>query len=137
MLDKLIGMLTGRASESGQASLLAALAGMLGSSTTDLDLGTLLGQLQRSGLSDQVGSWLGSGGNAAVSGREVRKAVDRDVLAELSRRSGLSGRQTADGLAALLPSMVDQLSPGGDLLEGRDLDAAVGGLGDLGSLLSP
>lgn len=131
MLEKILGMVLGKAGKGAQGNLLAALLPMLtggGGGGGGLDLGSILGQLQGGASGSKVDSWMSSGANERLSAREVRQTIDPSALEALARQAGVSKRQAADGLGKLLPDVVDKLSPNGSLLEGDDLNAEVGGL---------
>ncbi len=115
---RLFGMLGKRQ----KASLLSALVGMIGGGGT---LGAIVGNLQSGGLGDQLSSWLGTGPNKVVDVKSLSSAVGPDLLTRLAGRSGLSTRQTSKGLAELLPSVIDKLSPNGILLEGDAFTSAL------------
>jgi uncharacterized protein YidB (DUF937 family) len=75
----------------------------------------LLQQLQQSGLGDQVASWIGTGANHPISGEQLGAALDSAQLAHVAQQSGIDPSQLSGGLAALLPQVIDQLSPDGQL----------------------
>ncbi len=128
MLEKILGMVLGRAGKGAQGNLLGALLPMLTGGGGGLDIGSILGKLQGGGGGSKVDSWMGSGANERLSGREVRRAIDPSDLEALAKKAGVSKRQAADGLGRLLPDMVDKLSPECSLLEGDALESGVGGL---------
>lgn len=129
MVEKILGLLLGRAGKGAQSNLLGALLPMLvDGGGGGLDLGSILGKLQGGGMGTKVDSWMGSGGNEALSAREARRVIDQSDLEALARSAGVSKRQAADGLGRLLPDMVDKLSPDGKLLEGDELNKGVGDL---------
>lgn len=133
MLQKLLGMVLGRVGGGGQSQLLGAAMKVLGGSSGGDGLTSLLGRLSGAGLGGQVQSWLGSGSNEKVSARDMRRAIGDADLARIASEAGVSKRQAAGGLAAGLPGLVDQLSPGGSLPGGDALQSALGGLlGKLG-----
>ena len=78
-------------------------------------LGGLIDQFQKKGLGDTIDTWIGTGKNKQVSDREVSVALGNDVVDELSRRTGLSRDQVLEGLARMLPNMVDRFTPDGRL----------------------
>lgn len=81
----------------------------------------LLGQFQEKGLGDQVASWIGTGQNQPIGGEQVRAALGPDQLQQLAGQLGLSHGEAAEGLAGLLPQVVDKLSPEGSLPEGGNV----------------
>lgn len=104
-------------------------------------LSGLLAKLQASGLGDAVQSWVGNGANQPVSADQLGAALGPDLLAGLGGGAGGAaggmglGGQSGDLtqlLAQFLPTVVDQLTPKGQL----PADNGLGGLGqlDMGSL---
>ncbi|MEM9711036.1 MAG: YidB family protein [Actinomycetota bacterium] len=85
----------------------------------------LLGRLSSGGLGAQVQSWISSDPSARVSGADIRRAAGDVALERIAARADLTRRQAAGGLAQLLPPLVDQLSPHGELLSGDGLQSAL------------
>jgi uncharacterized protein YidB (DUF937 family) len=80
--------------------------------------GGLAGLVQRcesQGLGDVVGSWLGPGENLPLSGPQLRGVLGEQGLALAAQRLGLPPAAAASALAAVLPAVVDRLTPGGTL----------------------
>jgi uncharacterized protein YidB (DUF937 family) len=82
----------------------------------------ILGQLEKSGLGDQVRSWIGTGQNKQVSAQQIREALGEDDVAAVAEKSGVSRDEAASGLADALPQLVDKLSPDGRLPDIGSLD---------------
>ena len=78
----------------------------------------LLGQFSQAGFGDHVASWVGDGENQPITGEHVQATLGEDQLQQLAAQSGLSQEQASSGLAALLPQVIDKLSPNGQLAEG-------------------
>ena len=91
-------------------------------------LSGLLSKLQQSGLGDAVQSWIGSGTNQPVSPSAMGSALGPDLMGMIARQLGGNQEQAAGTMADLLPGLIDQLTPKGEL-------PADNGLGALGSLL--
>jgi len=81
----------------------------------------LLQKFQESGLAPQVASWIGAGANAVLSSEQVKSVLGADVIAQIAEKTGLAPDTASSGLAALLPQLVDHLTPNGQLPEGNDL----------------
>jgi uncharacterized protein YidB (DUF937 family) len=75
----------------------------------------LLGQLEKSGLDDQVKSWIGMGENKQVSAQQIQSALGDDELTAVAEKAGVSKEEAASGIADKLPQLIDQLSPDGKL----------------------
>ena len=78
-------------------------------------LGGLIEQFQKKGLGDVVNSWVNRGTNKSVAPDQVSVALGRDVVDQLSLRTGLSRDQVVAELARMLPNVVDKLTPDGRL----------------------
>jgi uncharacterized protein YidB (DUF937 family) len=132
-LDSVIGALgQAGAGGGGQPDLMKIVSALMGPDGGGLN--GLLAQLQQAGLGDAVASWVSTGQNLPVSAEQLQGALGNDTLSSLARQFGLSGDNLAGPLSQLLPQVVDRLTPNGELpAAGAD---ALGGLGDLGSLLS-
>jgi uncharacterized protein YidB (DUF937 family) len=95
----------------------------------------LISKLQSAGLGNAVRSWLGSGPNQPVSGQQIQSALGDEPIEQVAREAGVSKQEASDGLATLLPNLVDKLSPDGKLPTGGQAEGEGGGLsGMLGSL---
>ena len=84
----------------------------------------LMSKPQSSGLTDQVGSWVDSGSNEAVSGDQIRDAIGDDELKQAGVDPDDSG-----GLADALPDVIDKLTPDGKIPEPEQLKGLLGALG--------
>lgn len=73
----------------------------------------ILGDLDLAGLAEQAGSWVGTGKNEKVSGRQVAKALGKKKVTAAAKKAGISQKQAADGIAQILPAVVDYLTPDG------------------------
>ncbi len=80
----------------------------------------LKAKLEQAGLGDKIKSWIGTGENAPISGDEIKQAFggDNGVLNKLAATSGLSTDNTAEGLAKILPNIVNSVTPNGSVPEG-------------------
>lgn len=132
ILDSLTGMLGGQQGQGGIAALLPLVNMLIGDKGQSGGLGQILGQLQQSGLQDQVTSWLGSGQNMEVSGQQLQDALGGDMLGQLAKTMNLGEGDMAGQLAGMLPGLVDKVSPNGQLDEkGLDPSDVIGMLGGL------
>jgi uncharacterized protein YidB (DUF937 family) len=75
----------------------------------------LIWKLSRSGLGQQAQSWVGTGENQPVTGSQVREAIDARQLNSIADQAGLTPEETSDQLAKVLPVVVNQATPQGQL----------------------
>jgi uncharacterized protein YidB (DUF937 family) len=79
-------------------------------------LNDLLKQLQQSGQSDAVDSWVGSGPNKGIDQNDIADALGSDTLDQLTNYTGVQRGDMLSGLSQELPRFVDALTPTGRLL---------------------
>jgi uncharacterized protein YidB (DUF937 family) len=140
LLDSVIGAMAGGQGESGgtQGALLNAVIGMLangagqggggGGGGSLGGLGGLIGKFTQAGMGDVVGSWVGHGENAPISGDQLSSVLGSDTIGNLAEQLGLSHGDVAGQLSQMLPQVIDRLTPHGQ--------APAGGLGGIGDILS-
>jgi len=73
----------------------------------------IVAQLERQGLRETPGSWVGPGSNLPISAIQVRQVFGADTIKELAERVGLDPRDAAQQLSRLLPQAIDKLTPDG------------------------
>jgi len=78
----------------------------------------VLQSLQNGGLGDAVGSWIGPGQNAPVSGEQVQGALGSGVVQDLASKLGISTTAASAHLSQLLPGIIDHLTPNGEVPPG-------------------
>lgn len=78
-------------------------------------------KFQQSGLGDLVASWIGTGQNQPVTGDQVTDALGRDTVEDLSRQANLPAGSGPSILAQVLPALIDQLTPNGQVPEQSQL----------------
>ena len=129
--DMLGGLMGGRGGGGGgtMGALMPVLAGLLASG----GLSKIMGGLKANGLSAQADSWVGTGPNQPVSGRDIEQAAGQEQIQQIAQQLGISESQAADAVAQVLPEVVDKVSPDGQLPPEQDLDAAFDNLAKAGA----
>lgn len=74
----------------------------------------LMNQLQQAGLGDQVQSWLSSGPNQPVSGQQIQQALGPSID-QAAAAAGMAPDQAANDVAKVVPAVVNEASPNGQL----------------------
>jgi uncharacterized protein YidB (DUF937 family) len=110
-------------------AIAAALGPLIAKLVKSGGLSKMVSGAQASGLSAQADSWVGTGGNAPVSGQEIRGVVGDDTVSELAKNAGISDDEAADVLAKVVPHVVTGLTPDGQLPADNDLDQLVAKFG--------
>lgn len=70
------------------------------------------------GLGDVISSWISTGKNLPVSADQINQALGRDQIQQISEEAGVSQEEASNGLAGLLPDIIDKLTPDGKVPEG-------------------
>lgn len=91
-------------------------------------LSAVLGRLGRSGLQSQANSWVNLGPNLPLTGQEVQQVFGADELHQIASQYGLGTHEVAQGIATLLPQLVDHLTPAGNLQQADTADQDIQGL---------
>jgi uncharacterized protein YidB (DUF937 family) len=112
----------------GAAGGLDDLLGQILGGGTGSGLGGLLDQLQRAGFGAQAQSWVGRGDNLPLPSGALEQIFGQGGLGEIARRAGISEADASRGLSALLPEVVDRVTPQGAV---PDLDALSASVDDL------
>jgi uncharacterized protein YidB (DUF937 family) len=125
LLDQVLGSMLGgeRANDvsSGQASGLAqAVVAMLSDSKSG-GLGGLLRRFDQHGLGDVASSWVGTGQNQPISPEAVERAIGHDRVTQIAQQANVPPAQAPSLLAALLPVLIDRMTPQGRVPEQSQL----------------
>jgi uncharacterized protein YidB (DUF937 family) len=116
----------------GQGSgMMAMLLPLVGSLLMNGGLQKILARLQENGRGPQAQSWVSPGANEPVDGAAVREALDDEELRSIATQLGVSEDEAAEAVARVLPDVVDQATPQGDLPADDELDEKFGRLHEL------
>ena len=138
LLDSVLGAaLGGGQGGGGQSDLLKMVIGMLANNgqggqagAATGGLGGLLEQFQRSGLGEVAGSWVSTGQNLPISPDQLGQVLGGDQIAGMASQLGMNPGDLLGQLSQMLPQVIDQLTPNGQVPQ--QIDA--GGI-DLGGLI--
>ena len=86
----------------------------------------LVNKFQNGGLGDIISSWVGTGANQPISADQIINAVGADRVHEIANKLGVADNQVSDGLASVLPQIIDKLTPNGKVPEGDVLEQGIG-----------
>lgn len=85
-------------------------------------------QAQGAGLGEQMSSWVSAGENLPLSGDQAQGLLGHEFIQSAAAKLGLDQGQIAQMASQILPGLVDQLTPGGQMPEGQDLMGSLQGL---------
>ena len=118
LLDSIMDNL-GDTQPTGNQNALSGIMELLNSESIG-GLQGLISKLSGSGLGDVVQSWIGTGDNKSIAPNQLQGALGSDLIGQFASKLGLSHDDTANQLSNLLPSMVDKLTPQGNVPNNLD-----------------
>jgi uncharacterized protein YidB (DUF937 family) len=124
LLPVVLRALSRRGAATGSSST-GGLGGLLGGGLMGGGLGGLLGQMMQSGYGRQAQSWVSTGPNEALPPQAIDEVFGQEQLAQIAAEAGVSEDDARDGLAQLLPEVVNELTPEGQVPADQQLQASV------------
>ena len=95
-------------------------------------LSGLLGKLNQAGLGDVAKSWVGTGQNLPISGAQVAQVLGSGQISQIASQLGVDPSHVGGLLSQVLPHVVDQLTPQGQVpqgnIQGDALTSALGAI---------
>jgi uncharacterized protein YidB (DUF937 family) len=73
----------------------------------------LIEKFKNKGLGGQASSWINRGENLPVSPQQVEQVLGPEILQQIATKTGLPLETVKQKLSAVLPPVVDQLTPEG------------------------
>jgi uncharacterized protein YidB (DUF937 family) len=105
------GSFAADAPQTDQQGMQSAIAGLLGQGGSALP--GLLDKFHAGGLGDLAQSWVSKGANLPVSADQIKSVLGSDALQGIASKFGISPDDAAGKVAAMLPGVIDKLTPDG------------------------
>jgi len=131
ILGSLAGSVLGGSQQGGGGNQLVQLA--LQVLQQNGGLTGVLDKFKSSGLGRQADSWVSTGQNLPISAEQISQVLGGANLGDLASKIGLPTGTATSGLAELLPQLIDNMTPQGQVPEGHE-DLVSQGLAILGKL---
>jgi uncharacterized protein YidB (DUF937 family) len=80
----------------------------------------VLGKFRQGGLAQQADSWVSTGHNMEVSGDQVQQVFGPSTISDLASKLGMPAGQAGSVMAQILPELINQLTPQGQVPENSD-----------------
>ncbi len=113
--------------DSQQNSLIEQAMAMINNPETG-GLSGLIEKFQKNGLGEVVSSWIGTGANQPISANQISNALGTENITQMASNAGVSENQMSDGLASIIPQIIDKLTPDGKVPEGGMLENSLSAL---------
>ena len=75
----------------------------------------ILGKFQQAGYGQQAQSWIGTGQNMPIDANVLSQIFGRDQMGQIAQQMGMSREEASGGLAQVLPQVVDEMTPQGQV----------------------
>ena len=125
VLDQILSQLTGKGKEQGaEPGLLQQVFAVINSKGGGL--AGLVEAFKNKGLGDIAKSWVGTGENQPVSPGQLENVFGRERLEDLAKKAGVPLDAFKAKLAEFLPTVVDKLTPDGEVPEAGELEKELG-----------
>ncbi len=114
MLGNILGGMMGGGQQGaqGQNPLLAIVLQLL---QQNGGLQGMLGKMQQAGFGEQAQSWVGTGQNMPISPDALTQIFGQGQLGRIAEQFGMPQQDVAGGMAQMLPDVVDQMTPQGQI----------------------
>jgi len=125
LLDKIVSIVGDNMSGSAENKGLMEQAINLINNPAIGGLPGLVNKFQNGGLGDIISSWVEIGANQPISADQIINAVGADKIHAIAEKLGVADNQVSDGLASVLPQIIDKLTPNGKVPEGDVLKQGI------------
>lgn len=78
-------------------------------------VGGVLDKFRQGGYADQADSWQSTGQNMPISGNALQEVLGSGAIGQIAHQLGMSHGDAAGGLAQVLPQLIDQFTPHGQV----------------------
>jgi uncharacterized protein YidB (DUF937 family) len=75
----------------------------------------VLGKFRQAGYAEQAQSWVSTGENQPISADALQQVLGQGQLGQIAQQLGLGQSEAAGGLASMLPQIIDQMTPQGQV----------------------
>ena len=125
LLDNVMKAVGGQLSGKGQGGLMEQVLDLINNPETG-GLSGLIDTFKSKGLGDKISSWISTGENQPVSGEQIKNTLGTDMIQNIAQKLGIPDNEVSKNLAALIPQVIDKLTPDGKVPEGSLLEKGLG-----------
>jgi uncharacterized protein YidB (DUF937 family) len=126
---QVVGALSGQGGTQG-SGLMELVLGLINNPQTGGIQG-LIAAFQDKGLGELISSWIGTGQNLPISPEQLQSVLGNTQIGQIAQQLGLSSQDVSGQLSALLPEVIDGITPSGEVPQGDAMQNALGMLSGL------
>lgn len=112
ILDSITGQLFNKGT--ANSPLVDAVMSLIGNQQSG-GLAGLVQQFAGKGLGDIINSWVSTGSNLPITPDQLKQALGSQTIGKIASQTGISSDAVTSQLSSLLPSIVDKLTPNGQI----------------------
>ena len=86
----------------------------------------MLSKFQQAGYGAQADSWVGTGQNINISPDQLQQVFGSGALGDIAAKLGMSQEQAGSAMSQVLPELVNQLTPQGQVTPDSENSVAEG-----------
>jgi len=112
LLDGLLGGLMGGGTQQAQSPLVQMALQLI---QQNGGLPGIISKFQHGGMTEEVGSWVGTGQNMPMTGNQLQEILGSGSIGQIAQQLGLSHGDASSNLAQILPQIIDRMTPTGQV----------------------
>lgn len=129
LLDELTSQVLGGTGGGGNAPSTASVTeAVLGMMQGHGGLGGLAQVFQQKGMGDMMNQWVSTGPNPPMSPDQAHSVFGPSQIGEIAKRLGINPQMAAAAIAAVLPMIIDHMTPNGRIPTHTEQQSAGGSL---------
>lgn len=128
LLDELTSQVLGGRGGGSVPSTASVTEAVLGMMQGHGGLGGLAQVFQQKGLGDVMNQWVSTGPNPPMTADQAHSVFGPSQIAEIARKLGINPQLAAAAIAAVLPMIVDHMTPHGRIPSQEQQQASSGSL---------
>ena len=133
LLDSILGSVLGSGSGDKQNAIVQLATSLIANHSSGNGLAGLAQQFDKQGLGHLMQSWISTGENKPISPDQMHQVLGAEQVQQFARKTGMQAPDVTNALTALLPQLIDKLTPQGQVPQQNDLQGMLTGLlGNLG-----
>ena len=86
----------------------------------------VLGKFRQAGMGAQADSWVSTGPNMNISPDQLQEVLGSDTLSDIASKLGISEDQAGSAMSQVIPELIDQLTPQGQVTDDSNNSIAEG-----------
>jgi uncharacterized protein YidB (DUF937 family) len=125
LLDQVVSKVAGNAGADGPSGLSSMLLAVLLGSSHGAGLNALRGRFAENGLGHVIESWIDSGANQPIW-QQLQNVLGEEQVQKVSAQTGMASDNLLSLLAQHLPTIIDRLTPQGQVPPASMAEPSVG-----------